>query len=134
MEGQNYCVLFFDDECLLCNRFVQFMIMKDSSNIFRFASLNGSFARIVLKERNIKKGTTVILYDDGLFYFKSSAILRCFKKLNGWWKVVFLFNVIPKKVRDLFYNFISGNRYRILKRASSCIMITPEIKNKFIDL
>lgn len=133
MEGRNNYVLFFDVECLLCNGFVQFIIMNDSSNNFRFASLNGSFARSILDEKRIKEGTTVILYDGERIYFKSSAILRCFKKLNGWWKLVFLLNIIPKNIRDLFYDFISSNRYRIIKRKSSCIMITPEIKHKFID-
>lgn len=42
-DSQN--IIFFDGICGLCNKFVDFIILKDKKNIFTFCSLQSGFAK-----------------------------------------------------------------------------------------
>ena len=40
--------------------------------------------------------------------------------------------LLPRPVRDLGYDLIAGNRYRIFGKRDACMMPTPEIRSRFL--
>lgn len=131
---ENYIIL-FDGVCNLCNNSVQFIIKKDTRNKFKFSSLQSSFGQKLLKEHNIETVNTdsfVFIRNDKA-YIKSTAALWVAFELGRFWALLCFFFVVPAFLRDRIYDWVARNRYKWFGKKESCMIPTPEIKNKFLD-
>ena len=52
--------------------------------------------------------------------------------LGGFWRIFFIFKLIPKWIRDRIYDWIASNRYRWFGKKESCMIPTPELKQRFL--
>lgn len=129
----NQPVIFFDGICNLCNASVQFVIEHDKKNKFMFTALQGDYAKETLPKLNVdlQKLNTILLLEEGKLYTKSSAALRVAKRLIGLWPLLYVFIIIPKFIRDWFYDIIAKNRYKWWGKQESCWVPTPALKSKF---
>ena len=120
-------ILFFDGLCGLCNTSVDFVMKRDTRDVFRYAPLQGETAAAHLSEREREDLNSVVLKTrDGLFRH-SSAVVRILWKLPGIWPVLgTLLWLVPKPVRNLGYRFVAKNRYRVFGKKESCRLPTPE--------
>ena len=127
-------VILFDGVCNLCNGFVQFVVRNDRKGKFKFASLQSEFSQRELSTWNIdhQQISTVILLDGGRIYSKSTAALKILRKLDGFWPLLFVFIVVPKFLRDAVYNTVAKNRYKWFGKKESCMLPTPELKDRFL--
>ncbi|RDC55415.1 thiol-disulfide oxidoreductase DCC family protein [Pedobacter chinensis] len=128
-------VIFFDGVCNLCNASVQFAIEHDKKNIFKFAALQGNHAKSILPSLGIdlNKIESIVLVENNKLYTRSSAALRIAKHLNGFWPLLYGLIIIPKFIRDWFYDIIAKNRYKWWGKQESCWVPTPELKQKFYN-
>ena len=128
-------VILFDGVCNFCNYWVNFAIKRDKKKKLRFAPLQGEAAKKLLTHfgLNTTSLSSVILIDNGKAYTQSSAAFRICKNLDGGWKLVYGLMVIPKFIRDFFYNIIARNRYRWFGKRDECMVPTPEMKERFLD-
>ncbi len=126
-------VIFFDGVCNLCNASVQFAIAHDKNNYFKFSALQGDYAKTVLPAFNVdlNKINSILLVENNKLYTKSSAALRIAKNLNGLFPLLYGFIIVPKFIRDWFYDIIARNRYKWWGKQESCWVPTPALKNKF---
>src|SRR5439155_5932027 len=109
--------LFYDGECGLCDRFVQFVLRHDRREYFQFATLQSEagreqLSRLGLPESNLR---TVVLVEDGKPYVRSTATLRVCRRLAGPWPLLYALILIPKQWRDAAYALFARNRKRWLK-------------------
>jgi len=127
-------VILFDGVCNLCNKSVQFVIKRDPSGIFKYASLQSGFGQRLLKEHNLPadKFNSFILLQDNNIYTRSTGALKMLSQLNGWKWTKILF-VIPAFIRDGVYNLISKYRYRWFGKRDECMIPTPDLKGRFLD-
>ncbi len=127
-------MIFFDGVCNLCNGFVQFIIKRDLKDVFRFGSLQSENVQEILKgvHANALDLTTVVLLENGNAYTESDAILRIVKHLHAGWRLFSVFIIVPKPIRNAVYRFVAKHRYRLFGRRESCMVPTPELKNKFL--
>ena len=88
----------------------------------------------ILEHFNLPKEDifSVILVENGKVYVRSSAALRMYKNMGGFWSLMYLFIIIPRPVRDAVYNFIAKNRYKWFGKKESCMIPTPELKSRFL--
>lgn len=129
-----FSIILFDGVCNLCNSSVNFIIDHDKKNDFRFASLQSVAGQDLLKkfDLNTKDFDSIILVEDGKHYERSSAVLKIVKKFPGLWKLLYLFIIVPKPLRDFVYDIIADNRYKWFGKKESCRVPTPELKEKFL--
>ena len=132
--GPNPIVL-FDGVCNFCNYWVNFAIKRDRKKKLKFTALQGELAKKILPEFNINPTSlhSVILIDNGKVYTQSSAAIRICKYLSGGWKLCYGFIIIPKFIRDFFYNIIARNRYKWFGKRNVCMIPTAELKERFLD-
>ncbi|MCP1385558.1 thiol-disulfide oxidoreductase DCC family protein [Runella salmonicolor] len=126
-------VILFDGVCNFCNASINFVIDRDAARRFRFASLQSDFGQRLLadNQRQLTDFDTVLLLRDGKLYEKSDAALEIARYLKGWsW--LYLFRVVPRFIRDFFYDIIAKNRYRLFGKSESCRIPTPEEKKLFV--
>jgi predicted DCC family thiol-disulfide oxidoreductase YuxK len=128
-------IILFDGVCNLCNGFVNFLILRDKQNQFQFGSLQSPKVQELLKEYHHSTNdlSTVLLIEDNKLYSQSTAVLKILRKMNGGWPLLYGFIILPKPVRDFFYQLIAKNRYRLFGRKDACMIPTPELKAKFVE-
>ncbi|WP_421764756.1 thiol-disulfide oxidoreductase DCC family protein [Ekhidna sp.] len=128
-------VIFFDGVCNLCNTSIQFIIKRDKKNRFLFSSLQSDYAKESLpntltEDQDLQ---SIILKKGNAITTKSSAVLIIAKSLSGGWPILYAFTIIPKFIRDWFYDIIARNRYKWFGKKDHCMIPSPELKSRFID-
>jgi predicted DCC family thiol-disulfide oxidoreductase YuxK len=137
-------ILLYDGVCGLCNRFVQFILRRDSNATFRFASLQSDLASRVLARHNLNPSALDTLYvvvNSGamnsaeLLLGRSDAALFVLNHLSAPWPAAaFLLQRLPKFLRDSAYNSVARHRYRIFGRFDACPLPRPQDRSRFLDL
>lgn len=131
----NDIIVIFDGVCNFCNRWVNFAIKHDKKKKLKFTPLQGKTAHELLPAFGIDPTaiTSVIIIDKGKAYTQSSAVFRICKYLNGGWKLFYGLIIIPKFMRDFFYNIIARNRYKWYGKRDECMVPTNELRERFLE-
>jgi predicted DCC family thiol-disulfide oxidoreductase YuxK len=129
MEGDAN-ILFFDGECGLCNRTIQFILKHEKDSTLKFSSLQSSFAEKTFAQMNDGNfGDSILFYSKGRIYSKSTAALFLIPFLKWYCKPLVVFWLIPKYLRDLIYDLIARNRKRFFK---TCSITNANENNRFL--
>jgi predicted DCC family thiol-disulfide oxidoreductase YuxK len=127
-------IILFDGVCNLCNSSVQFILKRDPVGYFTFASLQGETGQNLLKKNSLSTDlNSFVLIENDKVYVKSSAALRVCSKLVGAWKILLIFQILPRSFRDFFYDILANNRYKWFGKKESCMLPLPEWKQRFLD-
>jgi predicted DCC family thiol-disulfide oxidoreductase YuxK len=128
-------IVLFDGVCNFCNYWMNFAIKRNSKKNLKFTTLQGETAKQILPQYNINPTSlsSVIFIDKGKAYTQSSASLRICKYMDGGWKLFYGLIIIPKFIRDVIYNWIARNRYKWFGKKDSCMVPTPELRERFLE-
>ncbi len=128
-------VLLFDGVCNLCNGFVQFVIKNDKKSKFKFASLQSNVGQEYLTHFGLatEQFESFVYIKDNKYYQKSTAALTLLKDMGGFWTIFYVLMLIPKFIRNFFYNWIARNRYKIFGKSPSCWIPTAALKSRFLE-
>lgn len=126
-------IIFFDGVCGLCNRTVDFLIRHDKERLFIFAPLQGETASKILATSLTDEPDTIVCKDGQKLYYKSEAVLHILIKIGGIWRLAALGYIVPKFIRDFFYDIVANNRYKVFGKKESCRLPSPEERKVFLD-
>ncbi len=117
-------IILFDGICNLCNGTVDFLLKHDSKKQFSFVSLQSEEGKKILKRLKVPGNIdSVIFIKSDIVFFESDAILEISKLLGFPWNMALAGKILPKKVRNKIYAFISKNRYRWFGKRNTCRVI-----------
>jgi predicted DCC family thiol-disulfide oxidoreductase YuxK len=127
-------IVLFDGVCNLCNHLVIFIIQRDPNARFRFAALQSTEGKLLLKEAKLLHANTnsIVYIRNEKYLFRSSAILHILFDLGGFWKIFYAFILLPPFIRDFVYMIIARTRYKIFGKRDTCMVQTREIKERFL--
>lgn len=128
--------LFYDGHCGLCHRAVQFVLKHDrEGKLFRFAPLQGETfqSRVSEAQRAHLPDSMVLLTREGGVLLRSDALVHILRRLSGGWGVVAaMLSLIPRAIRDFFYNWIARVRYRVFgRRDDVCPIVPADLRARF---
>lgn len=128
-------IILFDGECDFCNYWVNFVIKYDHNDKFFFASLQSKYGREQTEKFNLSNlaTDTFILIENDNYFIKSDAAFIVLKELKHWLKVFIFLKLIPKGIRDYFYDFVAKNRKKIFFKKSYCLLPSDKIRKKFLE-
>jgi len=128
-------VILFDGVCNLCNGAVNFIIDRDKTGKFKFASLQSIYGQEYLANNDFPHDDfeSMVFQQGDHVYTRSAAVLKIAQNMSGLWPLLYGFIIIPKFLRDAVYNYIASNRYRFFGKRDHCRVPTPELKAKFLD-
>jgi predicted DCC family thiol-disulfide oxidoreductase YuxK len=132
---QSNKIILFDGVCNLCNNSVQFVIERDTDNVFKFAALQSEIGQQLAKERGIDTAVvnSIILLEPGVAYYtKSTAALKIAQSFGGAWQLTTVLEWIPENIRNWVYDYIAKNRYKWYGKKDACMIPTPDLKSKFL--
>jgi len=127
-------IILFDGVCNLCSGAVQFVIKHDPTSNFLFASLQSPAGQKLLQQFDIPADSfnSFVLLQNNIAYTQSTAALKVAKQLNGGWKLLYGFIIVPPFIRDAVYRLISNNRYKWFGKLDECMLPTPALQARFL--
>jgi predicted DCC family thiol-disulfide oxidoreductase YuxK len=127
--------ILFDGVCNLCNGSVQFVVARDPSARYRFASLQSPAAASLLRDAGVTSPLpdSIVLVEGDRVYVRSTAILRILRRLRFPWPLAFALIAVPPFIRDRVYDFVAARRYRWFGRRDVCMIPTPELERRFLS-
>jgi predicted DCC family thiol-disulfide oxidoreductase YuxK len=128
-------VIVFDGVCMLCSRWVDFVLRRDPRGRYKFAAMQTASGRALLIEHGIDPDDPLsfLLLEDRKGYTDTDAIVRILRSFGPGWKfIALLVSIVPRFVRDPLYRWIARNRYRMFGRRAACRVPTADIADRFL--
>lgn len=123
-------IVIFDGICGFCNKSLDVLMRLDKNKTLKYTSLQGEY----VKQLDVENGIdSIIFYDEGKLYYKSTAILKILRSLGGVWILANIFYLIPAFIRDTIYDLIAKYRYKIFGKMETCRMPKAGEQELFID-
>ena len=118
-------LVFFDGECGLCDRTVQWLLNNDDREQLYFAPLQGELAKKILPQFDLPPDLDSIVYvrhsnQEAEVFTYSNAIGEILKVLPIRWSWMRIAWVIPRVIRDSVYRTIAARRIQWFGRVQSC--------------
>lgn len=128
-------VIVFDGACVLCNRWVDFLLRVDDRGRYRFAAMQGRHGRQLLIAHGLEPDDPLsfLLLEQGQAWTNTDAIARVLAGLGGVWRLALLLRWLPRALRDPMYRLIARNRYRWFGRYDRCRLPDPAQAWRFLD-
>jgi predicted DCC family thiol-disulfide oxidoreductase YuxK len=128
-------VLLFDGVCNLCNGSVQFILKHEKSEKLKFSAIQSEAGQKLLSQYNIDSEQTnsVILISDGVVYTESDAVAKVAEFLKFPYNTGKYMKVVPRQIRNVFYKKVASNRYKWFGQKESCMIPTPDLRNRFLQ-
>lgn len=106
-------IVAFDDDCLMCNRFVIWLLKHDKLERLTFTGLNSPYFKTLCSDRNITiKHDSLIFISPSKTAAESTAVIETLRQLKGLQHVLLLAYVLPRPLRDGCYRFIAKRRLK----------------------
>lgn len=132
--SSTYPVLFYDGQCGLCQRSVQFVLRHQKGTELYFAPLEGMTAQQLLPVRYREMNSLVLLLDaDDEPLVRSQAAFRLCSFLKGAWRVPRILAFLPPWLFDWGYKWVAKNRYHLWDSDPSCLVPTTQQQKQFLD-
>ncbi len=127
-------IILFDGICVLCASSVRFIIKHDKAGLFKFTQAQSDIGKQIQSEQSLDAmaSGTMILIKEGKAYCKSDAALEIARDLNGLWKALILFKLVPRCLRNALYDFVARKRYRWFGKRESCMIPDDSFKQRFV--
>ena len=128
-------IILFDGVCVLCESSVRFIIKRDKAGLFKFAAAQSDAGRQLQSDLGLDAmaSETMILVKNGKTYDKSDAALEIARSLSGPWRLLALFEIIPRCLRDPVYNNIARRRYRWFGKKDTCMIPDDSFRQRFLE-
>lgn len=129
-------LVLFDGECVMCSWFFQFMLARDTGERFNFATAQSELGQALYRALGLPtdRFETYLVIVDGVIYQRLDAFAAAMGALGHPWRLLSVARVLPRPVKDGLYGLIARNRYRMFGRRDSCLIPTPELRARFLDM
>lgn len=121
----------FDGVCVLCTTGTSF-IMRHHADVV-FASAQSEFGKALYEHFGMAIDSSYLLIADGYGLTKTDGYFRLLDQLGPAWRIMAVFKIIPRPIRDWFYDLVAENRYSWFGKADYCQLLSPAQRAKLID-
>jgi predicted DCC family thiol-disulfide oxidoreductase YuxK len=127
-------VILYDGVCVFCSRWIRFIAARDGDKRFRFTAIQSGYGTRLARALRIDPDdpdTNAVIHG-GAAYFKSDAALTVLSNLPGW-RWARMLRLFPKPLRDVVYNLVARNRYRIFGKNDACFVPDAKLRARVIE-
>ena len=109
-------IIFYDGYCVVCSRFIRFLIKIDRKKIYSFANISSKISDKILKNKmdGDQIGKSIVLYSGDKIYKKSDAVIKIFTGFGGLFGIFNLLQIFPRVLRDSFYDLFANYRLSLI--------------------
>lgn len=133
--NQGHKIILYDDDCLLCNRIVQYILTRDQEEVFLFADLNKQKVQNYLRQQHpevLEKDSIVLLDANQPLRIEFPAVLAISKQLKTPWHILLaILSILPDSILNFGYRFVAQNRKRIISQ-KQCSIADSRFANRIL--
>lgn len=128
-------VILFDGVCKLCNAWSNFIIQHDKNHRFKLASVQSAQGQEILTYFNYPTDyyETMLVVSGNECFEKGDGFFFVMRTLGLPWKLLLVFKIIPKPLRDWMYDRIALNRYKIFGKYDYCVLPSADHDKRYLD-
>lgn len=129
-------IIVFDGVCVLCSRWVDFILRHDVDGLFKLAPMQGSHGRTLLASHGLSPDdpASLLLVQGDRDYIDTDAIIRVLQNFGTGWRLLGnLLKCVPRPLRDSLYRWLARNRYALFGKRSQCRLPDPAQAWRFLD-
>ncbi len=114
-------IIIFDGICLLCNSAVYFLHKRLRYRNYKFIASQSDTGKEYLKNFNLEATSqeSIILLKNESIFTKSDVVLEIVDDMQTIWSIIKIFKIVPRRIRNIFYDFISKHRHAIFGKTNS---------------
>lgn len=127
-------IVIFDSECVLCSRWVQFLLRHETRRETRFLSAWSPEGTALAKQHGISQrmlDRTFVVVDGSRALTRSDAALALVNTLEAPWHHLLKLRFVPRPLRDMIYDLVARNRYKWFGRRD-CYVPPAQDRERFI--
>jgi len=94
--------VFVDYNCSVCTTYGQWISKHDKQLVIESQDM------LSKKEYELD---TLVFKTEGINYYYSDAVIMSIASLGGFYKLIYVLKIFPKKIRDAVYKIVSKNRH-----------------------
>ena len=128
---KNNEIIIYDGVCVLCNKYIKWVLDRDKENLFLITNLQSDFTEKKFPKLR-KIDSVAVIMKDGEIIQKSKAVNHILKSINRLILLRIILNILPLSVSNFFYNIVAKSRYKMFGKYDSCLLPEPEYKSRFI--
>lgn len=127
-------LIVFDGVCVLCSRFIHWVLAYDHEKQFLFTTAQSSLGQALYQyfELNTQEFETNLVIVDGQVKMRMQAFFLVCQTLGYPWRLFCVLDVLPNLVLDWVYERIKQNRYAVFGKREACMVLGPDIQDRFI--
>ena len=127
-------LIVFDDVCVFCSGFVQWVIRHDRARLFRFTSAQGPLGQALYRDLGLDpvRFETSLLVADGVVYGGLRGVAEIALRLGGAWRAAGLLRLLPTALGEPAYDLVARNRYRWFGRRDACWLPSADVADRVI--
>jgi predicted DCC family thiol-disulfide oxidoreductase YuxK len=127
-------IFIFDAHCVLCSRWVEFILRFDRAHRYRLLRAQSELGRALYIHYGLdpEDYETNILLIDGKALIKSEGSIRLAMGLGFPWSITGILRILPRRYADALYESLARNRFRIFGRRHSCYLPRAMDRDRFI--
>lgn len=129
-------VIVFDGVCVLCSRWVDFILRHDVDGRFKLAAMQGTHGRALLASHGLSPDdpASLLLVQGDRGHVDTDAIIRVLQNFGTGWRLLGnLLRCTPRPIRNALYRWFARNRYALFGKRSHCRLPDPAQAWRFLD-
>ena len=132
-DGQPLVV--FDGVCHFCSRSMAIVYAHEKQPIF-FVPMQSQFGREIMSKHGLDPDdpSSFLFTFNGRVFTSSSGVFALAKFLKGWPRLIRVFWIVPRPLSDWAYGVFARNRYRWFGKSKTCMIPTPDMKSRLLDM
>ena len=123
-------IVFFDSECIVCNRLATFILINDKNHKIKLAPIDGNTYSSLELSSELKKMDTILFYQDSNIHYKIDAVSKILKLMGSPYLIL---GILVKFIPNFCYDLFAKYRFRIFGKVEHCALIPKDLKQYILD-
>src|SRR5687768_15838490 len=125
-------IFVFDGYCVLCSTGASFIMRHDREGKVRFLSAQSPLGAAVYAHFGLPLDASYLLITPDGTFTKTTGFFRLADILGGWFRLGKIFWLVPRPIRDLVYDRVATNRYRLFGKTDQCALLSPDQRARLV--
>ena len=125
-------IFVFDGYCVLCSTGASFIMRHDPKRKVRFLSAQSPLGTAVYAHFALPLDASYLLITPEGTSTKTTGYFKLADILGGWFRLGKIFKLVPRAIRDVVYDWVATNRYRLFGKSEQCALLSADQRARLV--